>query len=98
MDTPEAGYNQCSIGTVFFRVSSRQILACPGMNGLLAGPLNDAAGLDAVPADLASVVQQVLPPPPRVSLRISHIHKVPAAGRCAGRMAWSRASHAPAST
>ena len=72
MDTPEAGYNQCSIGTVFFRVSSRQILACPGMNGLLAGPLNDAAGLDAVPADLASVVQQVLPPPPRFAADQPH--------------------------
>jgi hypothetical protein len=29
------------------------------MNGLLAGPLNDAAGPDAVPADLANFVQQV---------------------------------------
>jgi hypothetical protein len=28
------------------------------MAGLLAGPLKDAAGLDAVRADLASVVQQ----------------------------------------
>jgi hypothetical protein len=41
------------------------------MTGLLAGPLTDAAGLDAVRADLASAVQQVLEPA-RVSLRISH--------------------------
>ena len=41
------------------------------MTGLLAGPLTDAAGPDAVRADLASVVQQVLEPA-RVSLRISH--------------------------
>jgi hypothetical protein len=33
------------------------------MTGLLAGPLTDAAGLDAVRADLAGVVQQVLEPP-----------------------------------
>jgi hypothetical protein len=32
------------------------------MTGLLAGPLTDAAGLGAVRADLASVVQQVLEP------------------------------------
>jgi hypothetical protein len=32
--------------------------ACPVMTSLLAGPLLDAAGLDAVRADLASVVQQ----------------------------------------
>ncbi len=40
------------------------------MTGLLTGPLTDTAGLDAVRADLASVVQQVLEPA-RVSLRIS---------------------------
>jgi hypothetical protein len=40
------------------------------MTGLLAGPLTDAAGLDAVRADLASTGQQV-PGPARVSLRIS---------------------------
>jgi hypothetical protein len=33
------------------------------MTGLLAGPLTDAAGLDAVRADLAGVVRQVLGPP-----------------------------------
>jgi hypothetical protein len=41
------------------------------MTGLPAGPLTDAAGPDAVRADLASIVQQV-PEPARVSLRISH--------------------------
>jgi hypothetical protein len=55
----------------FFRVSACQIQACTVMTGLLAGPLTDAAGLDAVRADLAGVVQQVLGPA-RVSLRISH--------------------------
>ena len=40
------------------------------MTGLLAGPLTDAAGLDAVRADLASVVPQVLEPA-RVWLRVS---------------------------
>jgi hypothetical protein len=45
------------------------------MTGLLAGRLTDAAGLDAVRADLAGVVWQVLGPA-RVSLRIS---------QCAGR-------------
>jgi hypothetical protein len=40
------------------------------MTGLLAGPLTDAVGLDAVRADLAGVVPQVLGPA-RVSLRIS---------------------------
>jgi hypothetical protein len=35
------------------------------MTGLPAGPLKDAAGLDAVRADLASVVQQILGPAPR---------------------------------
>jgi hypothetical protein len=40
------------------------------MTGLLAGPVKDAASLDAVHADLASVVQQILGPA-RVSLRIS---------------------------
>jgi hypothetical protein len=40
------------------------------MTGLLAGPLTDAAGLDAVRADLASVVPQILEPA-RVWLRIS---------------------------
>ena len=42
----------------------------PVMTGLLAGPLTDAAGLDAVRADLASVVPQILEPA-RVWLRIS---------------------------
>ena len=41
------------------------------MTGLLAGRLKDPAGLDAVRADLASVVQWVLEPA-RVWLRISH--------------------------
>ena len=45
------------------------------MTGLLAGPLTDAAGLDAVRADLASAVQQVLEPA-RVSLRISQCDRV----------------------
>jgi hypothetical protein len=40
------------------------------LTGLLAGPLTDAVGLDAVRADLAGVVPQVLGPA-RVSLRIS---------------------------
>lgn len=40
------------------------------MTGLLAGPLTDAAGLDAVRADLASAVPQVLEPA-RVWLRVS---------------------------
>jgi hypothetical protein len=44
------------------------------MTGLLAGPPKDATGLDAVRADLASVVQQVLGPA-RVSLWISHCHR-----------------------
>jgi hypothetical protein len=55
---------------VFFRVSASQIQAGTVTTGLLAGPPKDAAGLGAVSADLASVVQQVLPPA-RVSLRIS---------------------------
>jgi hypothetical protein len=41
------------------------------MTGLLAGPLKDPAGLGAVRADLAGVVQQIRGPG-RVSLRISH--------------------------
>ena len=49
------------------------------MNGLLAGPLNDAAGLDAVRADLASVVQQVLGPA-RVSLWIRHRDRLTGSG------------------
>jgi hypothetical protein len=57
---------------VFFRVSACRIQACTVMTGLLAGPLTDAAGLDAVRADLASIVQQVLGPA-RVSLRISQM-------------------------
>ena len=48
-------------GEIFFE-SACQIRACPVMTGLLAGPLTDAAGPDAVRADLASVVQQVLEP------------------------------------
>ena len=55
---------------IFFD-SACQIRACPVMTGLPAGPLTDAAGPDAVRADLASIVQQV-PEPARVSLRISH--------------------------
>ncbi len=54
----------------FFRVSACQIPACPVMTGLLTGPLTDTAGLDAVRADLASVVQQV-PGAARVWLQIS---------------------------
>jgi hypothetical protein len=41
------------------------------MTGLLAGPPKDATGLDAVRADLASVVQQLLGPA-RVSQWIRH--------------------------
>jgi hypothetical protein len=54
---------------IFFE-SACQIRACPVLTGLLAGPLTDAVGLDAVRADLAGVVPQVLGPA-RVSLRIS---------------------------
>jgi hypothetical protein len=68
----QAGYNRPDVPSVrfFFESAPGQIQARPVMNGLPAGPLNDAAGLDAVRADLASVVQQV-PGPARVSLRIS---------------------------
>jgi hypothetical protein len=56
-------------GEIFFE-SACQIRACPVMTGLLAGPLADPAGLGAVRADVAGVVQQVLAPA-RVSLRMS---------------------------
>ena len=58
------------------------------MTGLLAGPLADPAGLGAVRADVAGVVQQVLGPA-RVSLRISHCDRD---GLTRGRR-WRERSH-----
>jgi hypothetical protein len=46
----------------FFRVSACRIQVWTVMTGLLAGTVKDATGLDAIRADLASVVQQVLEP------------------------------------
>ena len=47
------------------------------MTGLLAGPLTDAVGLDAVRADLASVVPQVLGPAPRFAVDQPMRRRVP---------------------